>query len=76
MDSRKTTNIILIFIAIGIWVVAVQSFLITPVRVIGGSIDIDSDVFVKGEVEVNNTVPVSIEEVLGRDGKYYYFNNR
>jgi len=30
---------------------------------------------VNGSVNVDNTVSVSINEVLGKDGKKYYYNN-
>lgn len=76
MESKKTTNILLIFIVIGIWVLVVQSFLITPVKVIGGDIDVSGSVNVSGSVDVDNTVSISIDEVLGQDGTKYYYNNR
>lgn len=46
----------------------------------GGTQDVyvrggDVDAYVRGSVEVDNTVSVSIDEVLGRDGKKYYYNN-
>ncbi|MCO6463531.1 MAG: hypothetical protein J5I52_05215 [Saprospiraceae bacterium] len=63
MESKKTTNILLLFIAIGIWVIALQTFLVSPVKVVGGYVE------VSGSVDVENTVSVSIDEVLGNYGQ-------
>ena len=76
---------LLFFIATGIWGVFLQNmgFFVPSddytqrVRVIntvdtysnGGSVD------VSGSVEVDNTVSVSIDEVLYSNGKKYYYNN-
>ncbi|MCO6464781.1 MAG: hypothetical protein J5I52_11605 [Saprospiraceae bacterium] len=70
MESKKTTNILLLFIAIGIWVIALQTFLVSPVKVVDGYVE------VSGSVDVENTVSVSIDEVLGRNGQKYYYNNK
>lgn len=66
---------------IGIGVIVLQNTGIIPTKqnvyVKGGYIDADIDgtVDVRGSVDVDNTVSVSIDEVLGRDGKKYYYNN-
>jgi len=83
--ETKSKNIslkaILIAIGIGIWVIVLQNAGIIPTKqnvyVKGGYIDADIDgtVDVRGSVDVDNTVSVSIDEVLGRDGKKYYYNN-
>lgn len=83
--KTKSKNIslkaILIAIGIGIWVIVLQNAGIIPTKqnvyVKGGYIDADIDgtVDVRGSVDVDNTVSVSIDEVLGRDGKKYYYNN-
>lgn len=71
----------MIAIGIGIWVIVLQNAGIIPTKqnvyVKGGYIDADIDgtVDVRGSVDVDNTVSVSIDEVLGRDGKKYYYNN-
>ena len=71
----------MIAIGIGTWVIVPQNAGIIPTKqnvyVKGGYIDADIDgtVDVRGSVDVDNTVSVSIDEVLGRDGKKYYYNN-
>lgn len=89
-QERKESNKgILILICLGIWALVLQNAGIIPqldegqdrsqsVYVTGGSIDADikDPVEVSGSVKVDNTVSVSIDEVLDRDGKKYYFNNR
>lgn len=84
--EQKSKNIslkaILIAIGLGIWVMVLQNAGIIPTKqnvyVKGGYIyaDINGTVDVRGSVDVDNTVSVSIDEVLGRDGKKYYYNNR
>ena len=85
--ETKSKNIllkaVLIVIAVGIWAIVLQNAGIIPtsqnVRVVnevdayvnGGNIDAN----VSGYVDVDNTVSVSIDEVLARDGKKYYYNN-
>jgi hypothetical protein len=83
--ETKSKNIslkaILIIIAAGIWIIVLQNAGIIPtnqnVKVVNevdayvrGKVDVD------GSVSIDNTVSVSIDEVLGRDGKKYYFNNK
>ena len=83
--SLKT---ILIAIGLGIWVVVLQNAGIIPkavgtengtqtVYVTGGNIDADVNgtVDIRGSVDVYNTVSVSIDEVLNKNGKKYYYNN-
>lgn len=71
---------ILIVIGIGIWAIVLQNAGIIPTKqnvyVKGGYIDVDNTVRVRGSVSVDNTVSVSIDEVLGRDGRKYYYSNR
>lgn len=72
---------ILIVIGIGIWVNVLQNSGIIPTKqnvyVKGGYLDanIDGTVDVSGSVRVDNTVSVSIDEVLGKNGQKYYYNN-
>lgn len=84
--ETKSKNIslkaILIAIGLGIWVIVLQNAGVIPTKqnvyVKGGYIDADINgaVDVRGSVNVDNTVSVSIDEVLDRDGKKYYYNNR
>lgn len=84
--ETKVKNIslkaILIAIGPGIWVIVLQNAGVIPTKqnvyVKGGYIDanINGTVDVRGSVDVDNTVSVSIDEVLGRDGKKNYYNNR
>lgn len=83
ITSDNSFKIIFILIAVGIWAIVLQNAGLIPleqnVRVVntvdtyveGGNIDIS------GAVEIDNTspIPVSIDEVLGRDGKKYYYRN-
>jgi hypothetical protein len=86
METQSNTIIfksILIFIGIGIWVIVLQNAGIIPklvgtengtqtVYVKGGYINAD----VEGTVGMKGTVSVSIDEVLGKDGIKYYYDNR
>lgn len=84
--EQKSKNIslkaILIAIGTGIWVIVLQNAGIIPTKqnvyVKGGFIgaNIEGTVEVRGAVDVDNTVSVSIDEVLGKDDKKYYYNNR
>ncbi len=76
MESKKTTNLLLLFIAFGIWIIVIRSFFTIPVNVIKGKIYVSGSVDVDNAIEIDNTISVSIDEVLGKDGKKYYFNNR
>lgn len=80
-----SSKVILLVIACGVWVIVLQNAGVIPtsqkvyvtggyVRV-NGSVDVDNSVSVYGRVGVDNTVSVSIDAVLGRDGKKYYYNN-
>ncbi len=82
-SSKITLKLILIFIGLGIWVIVFQNAGLIPkivgtengtqtVYVKGGYIDAD----IEGKIGVSGTVSVSIDEVLGKDGKKYYFDNR
>jgi hypothetical protein len=83
-NLNKTSKIILLSIAIGIWAMVLQNAGIIPTNqnvkvvntvdthVTGGTIDAD----VSGRVDVDNTVSVSVDEVLAKNGQKYYFNNR
>lgn len=83
--ETKSKNIslkaILIAIGIGIWIIVLQNAGVIPTKqnvyVKGGYIDADINgtVDVRGSVDVDNTVSVSIDEVLGRNGQKYYYNN-
>lgn len=81
-EKNISLKAILIAIGLGIWVIVLQNAGVIPTKqnvyVKGGYIDADIDgtVDVRGSVDVDNTVSVSIDEVLGRDGKKYYYNNR
>lgn len=80
-SSNISLKAILIVIAVGIWAIVLQNAGIIPtnqnVKVVN-EVDayVRGKVNVDGSVSVDNTVAVSIEEVLGKDGKKYYFNNR
>jgi hypothetical protein len=83
-------GIILFFIATGIWGIFLQNLgffkskeivvdqnKVQQVRVVN-TVDTNiqsGEVSVTGSVDVDNTVSVSIDEVLHRDGKKYYFSN-
>jgi len=70
MMETKSKNIslkaMLVAIGIGIWVLVLQNAGVIPTKqnvyVKGGYIDAD----VKGTVDVENTVDVNIDEILGR----------
>jgi len=72
---------ILIVIGLGIWILVLQNAGIIPTKqnvyVKGGYIDADINgtVKVRGSVDIDNTVSVSIDEVLGENGQKYYYNN-
>lgn len=81
--SDNSLKIIFIIIAVGIWAIVLQNAGIVPleqnVRIVN---TVDTQVnggFVKvsGNVEIDNStpIPISIDEVLGRDGKKYYYRN-
>jgi hypothetical protein len=93
-ESGLVRNVLLLFIATGIWGIFFQNMGFInvgsealPVHVVntvdtyveGGSIKVDGgSIEVDGgymSVEVDNTVSVSIDEVLHSNGKKYYFNN-
>jgi hypothetical protein len=64
----------LFLIGIGVWVIVLQNAGVITTKY---KVHVESgNVGVKGSVSVDNTVSVSIDEVLGRDGGKYYFNNR
>lgn len=83
-------GIILFFIATGIWGIFLQNLgffknqegivdenKVQQVRVVN-TVDTNiqgGEVSVTGNVDVDNTVSVSIDEVLGKDDKKYYLNN-
>jgi DnaJ-class molecular chaperone len=83
-------GIILFFIATGIWGIFMQNLgffkseervvdqnKVQQVRVVN-TVDTNiqsGEVSVTGSVDVENTVSVSIDEVLHSDGKKYYFSN-
>tara|TARA_B110000240_G_C13311686_1_gene373074 strand:- start:137 stop:739 length:603 start_codon:yes stop_codon:yes gene_type:complete len=78
-------NALLLVIAIGIWGLFMQNMgLFVPsddftqkVRVVNTvDTEVQGSVNVFGQVEVENTVSVSIDEVLDKNGKKYYYNNR
>lgn len=70
---------LLAIIALCLVIIVVQGFGggTQDVYVRGGNVDayVNGRVSVDGSVDVDNTVSVSIDEVLGRDGKKYYYNN-
>jgi hypothetical protein len=83
-------GIILFFIATGIWGIFIQNlgFFKSEERVVDqnkvqqvqvvNTVDTNiqsGEVSVTGSVDVENTVSVSIDEVLHSDGKKYYFSN-
>jgi hypothetical protein len=77
-NNDNITKICLIAIAIGIWTIVLQNATAEQsVYVKGGYIDADvsGEVEISGSVDVDNTVSVSIDEVLKSDGKKYYYNN-
>jgi hypothetical protein len=83
-------SVLLIFIATGIWGLFLQNLgyfknegivvdenKVQQVRVVN-TVDTNvqsGEVTVSGNVNVDNKVSVSIDEVLGEDNKKYYFNN-
>jgi len=85
MSKILSFRLILIVIGLGIWVLVLQNAGVIPTKQnvyvkggyvdVSGSVDVSNTVDVSGSVRVFNTVSVSIDEVLGRDGKKYYYNN-
>lgn len=77
---NKTSKIILLVIAMGIWAIVLQNAGVIPtsqnVKVVNG-VDtyVNGTVKVSGSVDIDNTVSVSIDEVLGSDDRKKYFNN-
>ena len=78
-------NVLLVVIAVGVWGLFMQNMgLFVPnddftqkVRVVNTvDTEVQNSVNVNGAVDVYNTVSVSIDEVLGSNGKKYYYNNR
>jgi len=72
MEKKDMFNkAILVFIAIGIWILVLQNFNVfdnrKDVYVRGGYINAD----VNGRVSVDNTVDVNIDKVLGRPAAAY-----
>lgn len=72
MESvRKNISLktILIFIAVGIWVIVLQNTGLIPTKqnvyIKGGSLDVDGTVSVRGSVDVDNMVDVNLN-VLNR----------
>jgi len=79
-SKNLSLKAILIIIAIGIWAIVLQNAGIIPtdqrVKVMNEvNAYVRGRVDVNGSVNVDNTVSVSINEVLGKDGKKYYYNN-
>ena len=84
--ETKSKNIslkaILIAIGVGIWIIVLQNAGLIPTKqnvyVKGGYIeaDVNGTVNIRGSVDVGNTVSVSIDEVLDKNGQKYYYNNR
>lgn len=81
--SDNSLKIIFIIIAVGIWAIVLQNAGIVPleqnVRVVN---TVDTQVNggymeVSGNVEIDNStpIPISIDEVLGKNGKKYYYKN-
>lgn len=76
---------ILLSIAVGIWAIVLQNAGIIPTNQnvyinggsvdVSGNVDVDNTVRVNGSVDVDNKVSVSIDEVMGKDRRKYYFNN-
>jgi hypothetical protein len=84
MSNKSDLTLIkrlLISITIGVWVLVLQNFNLfnvpRNVEVDGGYINssVIGNVSVRGSVDVDNTVSVSIDEVLDKDGKKYYYKN-
>ena len=77
--ERKSKNIslkvILILICLGIWMIVLQNAGIIPTKqnvyVEGGYID--GTVYVRGSVDVDNTVDINIHEINGH--RNVFFNN-
>src|SRR3990172_2221576 len=76
MNSRKLSNILLIFTVIALWIIVLQNANIIPpiskeVVIIGntvrvqGRVDVDNTVDIAGSVTIDNTVDVNLKEVVG-----------
>ncbi len=76
MNSRKLSNILLIFTVIALWIIVLQNAnIILPISkevvIIGntvkvqGKVDVDNTVDIAGSVTIDNTVDVNLKEVVG-----------
>ena len=83
-ENYAFRNVLLFFIAAGVWGMFLQNMgLFVPsddytqkVRVVNTvDTEVQGSVRVHGSVSVDNTVSVSIDEVLYKNGGKYYYNN-
>lgn len=77
-EFKDIKTMLLLVIACCLIIRVIQGFGVgtQDVYVSGGDIDatVSGSVNVDGDVSVTNTVSVSIDEVLGKDNKKYYYN--
>lgn len=75
--SNKSSKIILLSIAIGIWAVVLQNAGLIPtnqnVKVVN-TVGVNGSVNVSGSVDVDNTVDINIKEINGKSNVFYDSN--
>jgi hypothetical protein len=74
---NKTSKVILLAIAIGIWAIVLQNAGVIPtnqnVKVVN-TVGVNGSVTVYGSVDVDNTVDINIEEINGKSNAFYDHN--
>ncbi len=72
METSKSTRLVLIVIALGIWAIVLQNAGVIPtnqnVRVVNSI-----DAHVNGSVSVDNTIDVNLESINGHSNAFYDF---
>lgn len=70
---NKTSKIILLAIAIGIWAIVLQNAGVIPTNqnvYVVNTVGVDGSVKVSGSVDVDNTVDINIDEINGSNSFY------
>jgi hypothetical protein len=76
-NLNKTSKLILLAIATGIWAIVLQNAGIIPtnqnVKVVN-SVDVNGSVSVSGNVNVENTVDINLQRINGKSNAFYDHN--